>query len=94
MPDNFALHQNYPNPFNGTTQISFTIPAEFYVTINVFDLLGRRVITILNKQLQAGEYSVNWDGKSDDGRPMASGIYFYNLRSDGFEDSKKMVILK
>jgi flagellar hook assembly protein FlgD len=62
--------------------------------VEIFDTLGRKVRSLLDGQLQAGEYTINWNGKSDSGKRMSSGVYFYNLKTDRFEDSKKMVILK
>jgi hypothetical protein len=94
IPHEITLYQNYPNPFNANTKISFVIPVASNVTVNIFDMLGRRVRTLLDNQLQAGEYSVAWDGRSNSGEPMSSGVYFYNIKTTGFEESKKMVILK
>jgi len=94
LPREITLHQNYPNPFNVGTKISFFVYDQTEVTINVFDMLGRRVCSLLDKQLQAGKYNITWDGRSDTGEPMSSGVYFYNLKTDSFEDSRKMVILK
>jgi hypothetical protein len=94
LPGQIALHQNYPNPFNAGTVISFTIYDQSDVSINVFDMLGRKVCSLLDNQLQAGEYTVNWDGRSDNGRRLSSGVYFYNIKTDRFEDSRKMVLLK
>jgi len=94
LPREIVLYQNYPNPFNAGTKILFSIYDESDVTINIFDMLGRRVCSLLDNQLQAGDYTVNWDGRSDSGERMSSGVYFYNLKTDGFEDSRKMVILK
>jgi hypothetical protein len=94
LPREITLHQNYPNPFNSNTKISFIIHDRSDITINVFDMLGRRVRSLLDSQLQAGEYSITWDGRSDRGVRLSSGVYFYNLKTDGFEDFRKMVILK
>ncbi len=94
LPREITLYQNYPNPFNAGTKISFTIHDQYDVTINIFDMLGRRVRSLVDGQIQAGKYSINWDGRSDTGERMSSGVYFYNLKADMFEDSKKMVILK
>jgi parallel beta-helix repeat protein len=93
-PDRFTLHQNYPNPFNAQTNISFSVPDRSDVKVEIFDTLGRKVRSLLDGQLQAGEYTINWNGKSDSGGRISSGVYFYNLKTDRFEDSKKMVILK
>jgi len=94
MPREIMLHQNYPNPFNARTKISFSIGDQSDVTITVFDNLGRKVRSLIDSQLDSGDYTINWDGKSDTGKRLASGVYFYNLKTGRFEDSKKMVILK
>ena len=94
IPRDIALYQNYPNPFNAGTKISFSIFNKYNVTINIFDMLGRSVRSLVDGQLQAGKYSINWDGRSDSGEQMSSGVYFYNLKTNRFEESKKMVILK
>ncbi|UCC78520.1 MAG: T9SS type A sorting domain-containing protein [Candidatus Zixiibacteriota bacterium] len=94
IPESWLLYQNYPNPFNSQTNIRFSIPDESSVKVDIFDTLGRKVRSLLDNQLQAGEHTINWDGRSGSGERMSSGVYFYNLKTDTFEDSKKMVILK
>ncbi|HAP36712.1 MAG TPA: hypothetical protein DCQ28_12510, partial [Bacteroidetes bacterium] len=80
---------NYPNPFNPTTMISYQIPVKGFVTLKVFDLLGREAAQLMNEEQQAGGYSVQFDGKN-----LSSGLYFYQLQSGNFIDVKKMMILK
>ncbi len=87
-PD-FKLFQNYPNPFNSTSRIRYTIPEDGVVTIEVFNILGQKVSTILNKFQQANQYEVNFDGTS-----LASGLYIYRMRVNNFMKSKKMVLIK
>ena len=89
IPETFSLSQNYPNPFNPTTAISFTLPARSFVSLKVFDILGREVSTIVSEELQAGSYTRQWNAAN-----MASGVYFYRIESGTFEVVKKMMLLK
>ena len=89
LPSDFALHQNYPNPFNPTTIINFQLPIDNYVTIKVYDLLGREVATLVDEEKVPGTYTVAWNGSGH-----ASGVYFYRLITDSFVDVKKLVLLK
>ena len=88
-PTNFVLQQNYPNPFNPSTQIKFSVPINSNVKVIVTDILGREVATLVNDNLAAGNYSVNFDANG-----VSSGIYFYTIITDNFKQSKKMVLLK
>ncbi len=94
LPDRFILDQNYPNPFNAGTNISFSLPSASNVEIMVYDLLGRQVTTLLNSFIPAGSHSVNWDGRSGSGDNLSTGVYFYRLRADGFDETKKMLLIK
>jgi membrane-bound inhibitor of C-type lysozyme len=89
LPDKFALAQNYPNPFNPTTQISFDLPVAAKVTLDVYNVLGQRVSTLVDDNLEAGTHVVTFDGAS-----YASGVYFYHISADNFSQTKKMVMLK
>lgn len=89
LPFQFSLSQNYPNPFNPTTEINYQISESGLATISVFDVLGRVVTTLVNEKKEVGKYSLRWDATI-----FASGIYFYQLRSGNFVDSKKMILLK
>ena len=93
-PREFSLGQNYPNPFNPSTSIRYDVPATANVSLLVYDILGRNVRTLLNKQHNAGSYSVEWDGKNADGALVTSGIYFYRLEAGQFAITKKMVLLR
>jgi len=88
-PDAYALHQNYPNPFNPNTTISYDIKEAGIVTLTIFDILGREVVTLVNTLQQQGFYSVEYDASK-----LTSGIYFYQLTVNDFVDLKKMVLLK
>jgi hypothetical protein len=94
LPDDFTLAQNYPNPFNPTTSIEFTLPARGPVSLDVFNLVGQRVRTLVSDFKSAGKHSVIWDGTSDAGQTVSSGVYFYRLSTASFTTSRKMVLLK
>ena len=85
----FSLAQSYPNPFNPSTQISFTIPKKGNVTLKVYDILGREVRTLINSNLNPGNYNIDFNGKD-----LPSGVYLYNLRADNYNVTKKMLLIK
>ncbi|CUU05989.1 Por secretion system C-terminal sorting domain-containing protein [Candidatus Kryptobacter tengchongensis] len=89
MPKEFRLYQNYPNPFNPSTFIKFDLPREAKVKLGVYDVMGRLVRVLVDEQMQAGRYRVEFRG---DG--LASGVYFYRLEAGGFVSVKKMVLVK
>ena len=90
LPGDFILHQNYPNPFNGSTKIRFEINHGGTVSIGIFDITGRKLVELVNKQFTSGEYEVDYTTNEN-----SSGIYFYSLRVDGIlMDTKKMIVLK
>ncbi len=89
VPSQFILHGNYPNPFNAATTISFTITSESEVDLAVYDILGRKVETLVEKDMQAGRHRVTWDASG-----YSSGIYFYRIKTGDFIDTKRMVYLK
>ena len=93
-PSTYTLIQNYPNPFNPTTSISFTTPSQDYISINVYDLSGRLVATLLNENLEKGSYSVTWDGKDMSGLNVSSGVYIYTLEGNGISLQNKMMLMK
>lgn len=94
IPRKYSLSQNYPNPFNANTQIVFALPKSGRATLEIFNLLGQKVNTLVNEYLNAGTKIVNWNGQDDRGMFIPSGIYFYQLRSGDFVQRKKMVLLK
>lgn len=94
IPDDYALEQNVPNPFNPTTHIQFDLPRQSHVRLDVINVLGRHVKTLVEKSLPAGVYTVTFDGKDDNEQSLASGVYFYRLEAEGFLQSKKMILLK
>lgn len=94
VPERFQLLQNYPNPFNPSTTIQFQIPLSAHVELYIYTILGERVRTLVNRRCDAGTHSVHWDGLDDAGNQTASGIYIYSLKSGGFVDIKKSIVLK
>jgi len=93
-PTNFTLFQNYPNPFNPETTIRFEVPKTANITLSVYNLLGQRVITLLDKQLQKGRYSVQWNGKDEQRRETSSGIFIVRMRTGEVTQSIKIIKLK
>jgi hypothetical protein len=94
LPTSFFLAQNYPNPFNPTTSISFGLPKTAIVTLDIYNLLGQHVKTLLDGNLNAGYKTIIWDGKDEAGASVSSGLYFYKLDTGSFKESKKMTLLK
>lgn len=94
VPGQFTLGQNYPNPFNPTTQIEYNVPVRSNVAINIFNILGQKVATIVNDVHEAGTHRATWNGKDFSGKTVASGIYFYQMQSGSFEQVKKMMLMK
>ena len=95
IPTQFALHQNYPNPFNPSTQISFDVPeGSELVRLNIYNILGKKVSTLLNNVLSPGKHKIEWNAKDNEGNPVASGIYFYELSSSSFTARKKMLLIR
>jgi hypothetical protein len=89
----FSLFQNYPNPFNPSTKIKFQLPETADVKLEIYDVLGRKIRTIVSELKTAGSYSVIWDGKDHYGNNISSGVYFYKLKASKFVDVKKMLLL-
>ena len=94
IPNEFALMQNYPNPFNPTTKITFSLPGDNFVTVKVYDMLGREVKTLVNDYQNAGNHTMNWNGDDNSGQKVASGTYIYRITAGSFVATKKMVLLK
>jgi hypothetical protein len=89
VPNQFSLSQNYPNPFNPATNLRFTVPEARFVSLKIYDLLGKEVATFVSESLNPGSYSVQWDAAR-----YPSGIYFYRLSAGGFTATKRMLLLK
>lgn len=93
-PGRFELVQNYPNPFNPTTAIEYALPRDTWVKIDVYNILGQKVKTLVDQRQAAGHKRVIWDGKSDSGQEISTGIYFYRIKAGDFVQTKKMVLIK
>jgi hypothetical protein len=89
VPSTFTLEQNYPNPFNPTTKIGFTVQGSNLVSLKVYDVLGKKVATLVNERRQPGSYEADFDARN-----LPSGTYIYTLTSGGFSTSKRMVLVK
>jgi len=94
LPKWFTLSQNYPNPFNLSTKIDYYLPFATDAEIDIINVLGQHVATIVDDFIAAGNHSVVWDGVSSRGHDLPSGVYFYRIRADDFENTKKMMLIK
>jgi hypothetical protein len=94
LPTEFALKQNAPNPFNPTTMIGFDLPAPAYVKLEILNILGQKVKTLVDEQMEAGSHSVEWNGTDNTGSAAASGVYFYRIQAGDNYAVKKMMMLK
>ncbi len=94
IPQSFELKNNFPNPFNASTTISFTISTEGYVNLEIYDIQGRKVCQLLDEYLGAGNHSIIWNGLSDNGNQVSSGIYLYRLTLNNDAVTKKMNLIK
>ena len=89
QPTTFMLSQNYPNPFNPSTSIQYTVGSPHYVTLKVYDVLGNEVATLVNEEKPSGSYELEFDAEK-----LSSGVYYYQLRTGSFIETKKMIYLK
>ncbi|GEM_PF-2289590 len=94
LPRTFALSQNYPNPFNPSTQIDFQLPQAAHVTLEVYNLVGQRVAILVNERLDPGYHTAVWHGDDQSGNPVSSGVYFYRLRTEDVNLTRKMMLVK
>jgi len=100
LPEQFTLKQNYPNPFNPRTIIEYDIPynstglEQMPTSLVIYDILGREVVTLVDRDLSPGRYSVVWAGVNKIGIRVASGVYFYSIRTGTFSDTRKMILLR
>lgn len=89
LPADFTLLRTYPNPFNPSTTIEFTAPQSGLVTLTVYDLIGREVVTILNRRMDAGRHLIQWDASH-----VSSGVYFVTMESGDFRQVRKVTVLR
>ena len=97
LPRSFELRQNFPNPFNANTKIEISIPENVVgsrITLKIYDILGHEIITLMNDVMNAGTYSVMWDGKDTFGHQVSSGIYFCHLTNGDYSELMRMVLLR
>ncbi|GAB4372670.1 MAG: hypothetical protein Kow0042_16090 [Calditrichia bacterium] len=94
VPGDFTLHQNYPNPFNPETRIRFEIPTSDQVLLEVYNIVGQKVATLLNEHMSPGRYDVAWDAQDDRGHLLSSGIYIYKLTTSNFTQTRRMLFVK
>jgi len=93
-PDTYSLSQNYPNPFNPSTKITYGLPKATQVSIKIFNLLGQQVKSLVNQKISAGMHHIVWDGTDENGQMLTSGVYFYQLKTASFVQTRKMVWMK
>jgi hypothetical protein len=94
LPKEFTVSQNYPNPFNPSTLINYSLPKSSLVTIKIYNILGQEVKTLVNSQLQAGNYTAQWNGDNNFGRTVATGVYIYQVKAGQYAKTMKMMFLK
>ena len=94
IPETFSLYANYPNPFNPTTTISYDLPEQAQVTLGIYDLLGKQIITLVNQSQDAGNKIAVWDGTDYLGSQVSSGVYLYQIEAGKFNQTRKMLLLK
>jgi hypothetical protein len=94
IPINFILMQNYPNPFNPSTTIKFRLPRDIYTTISIYSITGAKVKNLMSGFMREGFHSVGWDGKNQNGFPVSSGVYIYELVAGEKREVKKMLLAK
>ena len=94
LPSNFALHPNYPNPFNPSTIISYDVALTSDITIDVYDMRGRMIRNLINKNQSAGHYSIEWHGNDHSGNNVSAGVYIYQLRAGNKTLNQKMILMK
>jgi len=88
------LNQNYPNPFNPTTTINYSLKEDSKISLSIYNIRGQKVRLLVSDQLSAGQHSAIWNGKDDNNKSVSSGIYFYKLKTENFEKTKKMILMK
>jgi hypothetical protein len=94
VPETYELSQNYPNPFNPTTNVHFSVAKPTHVRIDVYDMIGQHVTTLINTEMSAGKYNTTWNGQDNNGLKVASGMYLYRMIAGNFTMTKKMLLMK
>tara|TARA_B100001057_G_C22585491_1_gene846884 strand:- start:118 stop:894 length:777 start_codon:yes stop_codon:yes gene_type:complete len=94
VPASYVLNQNYPNPFNPTTQINYELPNNDFVSIDIYDVMGHRIKSLVSANQDAGYKSIHWNATNDLGQPVSAGMYVYTIQAGEFRQTRKMVLLK
>ena len=94
VPQQFAVYQNYPNPFNPITKLVYDIPEETSVSVNIYNMMGKVVKTLVNQSENRGRKVIEWDATDNNGNKVSSGMYFYSIQTPEFSQTKKMLLLK
>jgi flagellar hook assembly protein FlgD len=94
LPFGYHLYQNYPNPFNSHTTMKYYLPKPNQVKVEIYDVLGQKVKTLINQPQNSGMHQVVWNGRDENGNSVSSGVYIYNLTSGNYSASKKLLLLK
>ncbi len=94
LAKSFQLIGNHPNPFNPSTSINYKVNEPGLIEIIIYDVSGRKVTTLVSKQIKAGKYQVVWNGKNSNSNDVSAGIYFYQLSLNGITEAKKMLLIK
>jgi flagellar hook assembly protein FlgD len=94
LPHAFSLSQNHPNPFNPETIIRYALPEDCHVELTIHNILGQKVMTLVNEYQKAGYKMIHWNGRNERGSELPSGLYFYTLKALTYQQTKKMVLLR
>tara|TARA_B110000967_G_C18877973_1_gene559479 strand:- start:110 stop:2416 length:2307 start_codon:yes stop_codon:yes gene_type:complete len=94
FPGRFSLSQNFPNPFNPVTEIKYELPSESLVNVSIYDVVGRKIKSLVNQEQSAGSYSLQWDATNSVGEAIPAGMYIYTIQAGEYRSTKKMVLLK
>jgi len=94
LPSNVILNQNYPNPFNPISKIQYNLPKKDFVSITIYDVIGRHIKTLVATEKGPGLHSIHWDATNNVGQPVSAGVYLYSIQAGDFRQTKKMILLK
>jgi flagellar hook assembly protein FlgD len=94
IPDAYSLQQNYPNPFNPTTKIRYGLKENTYVSINIYNLMGKHIRSYINTVQDAGYQTILWNATDASGQPVPAGMYIYSITAGDFRQTRKMILLK
>ena len=94
IPETHSLSQYYPNPFNPETVIHYDLPVRGRVDISVFNMMGQKVATLVDGEMDAGSHSVVWNAKDSNGESLATGVYLYRMETDGFVQTRKLILMR